>query len=122
MTTDEKQIVELYRKFHKDKVSKNTESLDKYLGDNFYLIHMTGYKQPKKEWLEQVDNEQMRYFSSKEENISYSVDGNKAILVGQNRVDARIYGSRHTWPLQLMFNYEKVNDKWIITLITATTY
>ncbi|MGX7111401.1 nuclear transport factor 2 family protein [Gemella cuniculi] len=122
MTKDEKQIVELYRNMQKFMVEKNTIELNKILSDDFYLIHMTGYKQNKKEWLEQINNEKMRYFSTKEENISYVIDDGYARLVGQNRVDARIYGSRHIWPLQLTINFEKLDERWVAISSFVTTY
>lgn len=122
MNADEQQIVELYRRFHRDKVNKDTEDLGRFLTDDFVLVHMSGLAQSRREWFEEIDNERMRYFSSVEEGHECRVEGNAATLVGRNRVDARIYGNRRTWPLQLTFRYVKVDGRWRIASATATTY
>ena len=98
---DEQQIIELYRAVNQAMVAKDIDKLDRILADDMHLIHMTGYDQTKDEWFAQIRSEQMRYYSTKEENIKdIKIEGNKASFIGQSRVDARIYGSRHTWRLQ----------------------
>lgn len=120
---DEQQIIALYRAVNQAMVSKDIDRLDRILADDMHLIHMTGYDQTKDEWFEQIKNEQMRYFSSKEENIKdIKIAGNKASFIGQSRVDARIYGSRHTWRLQIKKYFEKRTGEWLIVRQEASTY
>ena len=83
---------------------------------------MTGYEQAGSEWLDQILSEDMRYFSSKEESVDIEVSGKQARLLGRNRVDARIYGMRHTWPLKIAFDLEKQDGKWVFHHAVATTY
>ena len=83
---------------------------------------MTGYKQTKDEWFEEIKNERMRYFSTVEEEISINIEDNSAELVGKNKVNARINGYRNTWNLKLKMYMKKVNDKWIILEAVASSY
>lgn len=75
-------IAQVYRKLHGYMVEKNTLALGVILDDAFNLIHMTGYVQTKSEWLEQIDAEAMRYFSSAEKELSFCVDEDTAIPGG----------------------------------------
>ena len=123
MNMDEQQIIELYRAVNQAMVAKDIDKLDHILADGMHLVHMTGYDQTKDEWFAQIRSEQMRYYSTKEENIKdIKIEGNKASFIGQSRVDARIYGSRYTWRLQVKNYFEKRNGEWIIVRQEASTY
>ena len=120
---DEQQIIALYRAVNQAMVAKDIDKLDRILADGMHLVHMTGYDQTKDEWFAQIRSEQMRYYSSKEENIKdIKIEGNKASFIGQSRVDARIYGSRHIWRLQVKNYFEKRNGEWIVVRQEASTY
>lgn len=83
-------------------VSKYIDKLNHILSEDMHLIQMTGlYDQTKNDWFEQINNdEHIRYFLFKEENNKgIKLVGNRASFIGQNKVDARIYGSRHPWRL-----------------------
>lgn len=120
---DKQQIIRIYRQENQAMVEKDLPILKKILSDDMHLIHMTGYDQSKKEWLEQIKNEQMCYFSSEEESIhDLKIEGNKASFIGQNKVDARIYGSRNIWNLEMNMMFEKKAGAWLIVRQEASTY
>lgn len=120
---DKQQIIRIYRQENQAMVEKDLPILKKILSDDMHLIHMTGYDQSKKEWLEQIKNEQMYYFSSEEESIyDLKIEGNKASFIGQNKVDARIYGSRNIWNLEMNMMFEKKAGAWLIVRQEASTY
>ncbi|WP_125568213.1 nuclear transport factor 2 family protein [Companilactobacillus insicii] len=122
--TDEEIIIELYRIENEAMVTKNITKLNEILAPSMELIHMTGYVQKKFEWIDQIQNEQMKYFSSKEENIKdIEVNGDSATLVGQNQVRASVWGSNvNTWPLQMKVYFVKQNGQWVISKQVASTY
>lgn len=120
---DEQEVIDLYRKVNEAMVAKDIDTLTEILSDDMHLIHMTGYDHTKKEWLAQIESEQMRYFSSEEETIKdIQIEGNHASFIGQNKVDARIYGSRNTWNLEMNMMFEKVAGTWMIVWQEASTY
>lgn len=122
--TDKEAIIDLYRRENKAMVDKDIVTLNQILAPTMQLTHMTGYVQPKLEWIDQIQNGQMKYFSSVEENIKdIKIYGNHASLIGQNKVKASIWGSGvATWPLQMKVNFTKVDGKWIISDQIASTY
>lgn len=124
MTKDEEQIIQLYRAENEAMVKKDISRLDMILGDRMTLTHMTGYVQPKLEWIDQIQNEEMQYLESKEEAIKdIRVEGNLGQLTGQNLVTAKIWGgSKNVWPLQMKMYFEKNNGRWVISKQVASTY
>lgn len=124
MTKDEEQIVQLYRAENEAMVKKDISRLDMILGGRMALTHMTGYVQPKLEWIDQIQNEEMQYLESKEEAIKdIRVEENWGQLTGQNLVTAKIWGgSKNVWPLQMKMYFEKNNGRWVISKQVASTY
>ena len=122
--TDKETIMQLYRDENTAMVKKDISRLNEILDSSMTLTHMTGYVQSKLEWIDQIQNDEMQYLSSKEDNIrDIEVNEDKATLVGQNRVQAKIWGGGiNTWSLQMKMFYEKRNGNWFITKQIASTY
>jgi hypothetical protein len=116
------QILDVTRHLTQLMIEKNTKELNKILDQNFTLTHITGYVQPKAEWFSEIESERMKYYSYKEVKTSVELDRDKAIFVGQNIIDARIWGSRNNWRLQQTMHLEKRGGKWIVIKSVATTF
>lgn len=99
----------------------DTAALDGLLGDRFTLTHITGYRQPKAEWLTEMRAGQFRYHRIEQRTVSVSVAGDTATLLGRFVVDATVYGSRSRWRLQLAQTYQR-NGNWTATDSVATTW
>ena len=121
--TDEQQIKNLYEEMWQALQAKDIATLDKIHAEEFYLLHMTGMKQPKAEYLRCVREGVLNYFSARTENIFVEVNGAKGNLTGQSRVEAAVFGGgKNTWRLQLAFEVEKRGGKWILISGKASTY
>ena len=119
--TDEQQLKDLYAEMWQALISKDISTLEKIHSDEFILTHMTGMNQPKKEYLRCVQDGTLNYFSSTPENIFVDVKAKK--LIGQSKVEAAVFGGgKHVWRLQLAFDVEKINGKWILTYGKASIY
>lgn len=120
--TEQQAIHTLYSRMHRAMVASDTRTLASMLTDDFHLVHMTGYDQPRAEWLAHIESGRMRYFDSVEEEVVVKVDGDKATVRGCNRVKASIWGARGTWPLQLDIDLCLRNGRWLMSAARATTY
>ncbi|QNA46728.1 nuclear transport factor 2 family protein [Lacibacter sediminis] len=120
--TDKSSVLEVARQLTELMIEKNIAAMNKIVDKNFTLTHITGYVQSKKEWFSEIETERMKYYSYKEVKTSVEIDGNKGTFVGQNILDARIWGSRNNWRLQQTMQLEKRNGKWIILKSVATTF
>lgn len=121
--TDEQQIKQLYEDMLSYMIAKDTVSLDRILSDDSVLIHMTGHRQPKAEYLREIANGTLNYYSAQTDTAEVTVDGYKAHLVGKSRVNAAVYGGgRHTWRLRMTAELRRTDGRWQITETSVTTY
>ncbi|WP_062712541.1 nuclear transport factor 2 family protein [Streptococcus halotolerans] len=122
--SEEITLKNLYRQVNQAMVDKDIETLKRILEPNTLLVHMTGYQQPVEEWLDQIETEEMKYYSWEEDVIKdVTISGNHASLIGQSRVKARIWGSGpFMWRLQMKMSFEKVDGHWKISKQVASAY
>ena len=119
---EKSQILEVTRQLTQLMIDKDTTVMNNILDTHFTLTHITGYVQPKAEWYAEIETERMKYYSYKEVKTSVNIDGDKATFVGQNMLDARIWGTRNNWRLQQTMQLEKRNEKWIILKSAAAIF
>ena len=102
-TMDDKQQIErLNKQQYRAMIAKDIAALDSILDDSSILVHMTGTHQPKKDYLREIKNGTLNYYSVEDDEISITVNGDKAEMTGKSRVNAAVYGGgRHTWKLQI---------------------
>ena len=104
-------------------IAKDEEILKDVLDDSFVLVHMTGMRQPKEEFIKAVMNGTLNYYSAEHENMPVTINGDTAILTGQSYVAAAVFGGgRLYWHLQQTCSLKKINGVWKITRSVASTY
>lgn len=111
----EDEILGVYRSQNRAMIAADTTLLDSILDDDFVAIHINGYKQPKSEWLEQVRSRQMEYHHIEEQAARVTVSEDEAILETTAIVDATIYGSHASWPLQSTTAFKRIAGRWRAT-------
>ena len=109
---------------YKAMIAKDTEVLEQLLDEDFVLIHMTGMRQSKLEFMGAITNGILNYYSYEDSDLAINDCGPSAyIIVGKSRVNAAVFGGgRRTWPLQLDIDLVKKGNEWKITEIKASTY
>ncbi|MBR6901400.1 MAG: nuclear transport factor 2 family protein [Synergistaceae bacterium] len=122
-TAEDAEIKNLYAEMYKHMINKDISGLEKLLDASFVLVHMTGMRQSKQEYLNAIANGTLNYFSEKTENVSVKVEGGKAFLIGQSRVNAAVFGGgRHNWRLELDIDLINQDGQWLMTEARASTY
>lgn len=119
---NKQQILAVTRQLTELMIRKDKAGIGRIVDDKFTLTHITGFVQSRKEWFAEIETESMKYYAYEEVKTMVKVDGNKAVFIGQNLLDARIWGSRNTWRLQQTMELEKRNGKWVILKSVATTF
>ena len=120
---DKEQIVNLYRQMYQAMIAKDIAALDTILADGSVLVHMTGTRQPKKQYLHEIENGTLNYYSVEDDEITITVDGMTAEMTGRSRVNAAVYGGgRHTWRLQMKSKLTKNDGRWQFVESKASTY
>ncbi|MER5220614.1 nuclear transport factor 2 family protein [Streptomyces flaveus] len=118
--TPRDEVLDAFRAQLRALTDGDTDALDDLLADGSTLTHMTGYVQPKQEWLAQIREGRFDYHSIVD--LDVEVDGDTARMVGRTVTDATVYGTRADWRLQLTVDYAYENDAWIVVGSAASTW
>ena len=122
-TDDRTQLIMLYENMYQLMISKDTDSLAKILSEEFALHHMTGMVQKKQEFLQAVRQGTLNYFSAAHEKIDVQITGDHALIIGDSRVLAAVFGGgRHTWRLRQTISCKKENSAWLMEKSVASVY
>ncbi|MEU9955213.1 nuclear transport factor 2 family protein [Streptomyces sp. NPDC050982] len=116
------EVVSAYRAQLRAMIDGDTDALDPLLDDGFTLTHITGYEQPKAEWLSRMRAGQFVYHGVAEKTVTVDVEGDTAHLVGRIVTDATVYGTHADWRLQLALTYTREGDTWTAVRSVATTW
>lgn len=121
--TDEQQISALYGRMYSAMIAKDEAVLREVHSEDFVLVHMTGMRQPKEQYINAILGGTLNYYSAETEDLQISVHGDEATLRGHSRVNAAVFGGdRHTWRLALDLRLRKENGAWCFIHSEASTY
>lgn len=117
------EIKQLYIDLCDASISQDIDKLNSILADDYVLVHMTGKRQSKEEYINSVVNGELKYFKSIHESIEVQIEGNTAKVVGKTRTLASPFGmSKSWWRLRQDLELEKINNEWKIVQSVASTY
>ena len=106
-------------------MDKDAEGIASVLSGSYYLRHMSGMKQSGQEYIDDVLDGTLNYYSTEHDaiNVRVSSDGLTAKIRGRSRINAAVFGgARHTWRLQQDLTAEKIDGTWLLTSSKASTY
>ena len=116
------EILAAYRAHLRAMADGDTDALDDLLDDGFTLTHITGYQQPKAEWLSQMRAGQFVYHHVIEKDVTVAVEGDTARLVGRIVTEATVYRTHADWPLRFTMDWARDGEEWIALRSVATTW
>lgn len=116
-------IQNCYKAMYDAMIAKDRAKLEDIFDDSFILIHMTGMRQSKREFIGAVIDGTLNYYSAVHENMPVTVNGDNAVIIGQSYVQAAVFGGgKHYWHLQQKCSLKKSDNKWKITRSVASIY
>lgn len=118
---------ELLRKLYIDlcdaSINKDLDKLNEILSDDYILVHMTGMKQSKEDYIESVKSGELAYYESNHESIEVNINGEEATIIGKTKTLASPFGSSKSWwYLRQDLKAKKINGKWMLTFSKASSY
>ncbi|MGP4006925.1 nuclear transport factor 2 family protein [Streptomyces sp. 4N124] len=116
------EVTTAFRAYLQAMLDGDTDALDNLLADGCTLTHITGYVQPKNEWLSQMRAGQFLYHRIEEKIVTVEVEGTTARVSGRFVTDATVYGTRANWRLHMTMDYAHENDTWSVVRSAATTW
>jgi hypothetical protein len=106
------EFLALLNELHNAMVAVDINRLDDMLEDDYSLVHITGYEQPKQEWFEVMIDHSFDYHNIRVNTdslvLAISGSGNSAIVSGRGIFDATINGMHSPWRLD--FTHECYYD------------
>ncbi|MCH5155095.1 MAG: nuclear transport factor 2 family protein [Clostridiales bacterium] len=112
-----------YRALYRAMIEKDDTALNKLLDNSFVLVHMTGMRQNKLEFIRAVESGTLNYFSEELQEARTIVHKDFVRFTGKSIVEASVFGGgRHTWHLQLDIKYICVGYDWLISEAVASTW
>ncbi|MBQ7266533.1 MAG: nuclear transport factor 2 family protein [Firmicutes bacterium] len=121
--TAEEQIIHIYKEMYTAMINKDRTELERVHDNSFVLIHMTGMRQSKQEYINAIIAGTLNYYSVEHDDIKVEINGNTAVLTGKSKVNAAVFGGgKHTWRLQLRLQLVKKDNGWRFILASASTY
>lgn len=111
---DQEAIISRYEELQQALIDQDIPKLKQLLPDDYIAVHITGRRQTKEEWLNDIEKGDMRYFHFTDLYYSLSQEGNRVQLGIRQRITANIYGSEGTWSIPGTRVFEKRDGKWQI--------
>lgn len=125
VSRDAQVVHAVYHSMYRFMIDRDVDRLAGLLDDSFVLVHMTGLRQSKAEFLRCVADGSLRYFGEDEESVVVHVapDGTHATCTGKSLVDAAPFGARRsTWRLRQDIDLVRRDDTWVMTEARASAY
>ena len=121
--SDKELVRKLYIDLCEASINKDLIKLGEILSDDYVLVHMTGMKQTKEDYLDSVKSGELSYFESKHESIDVNVNGDDATIIGKTKTLASQFGaSKSWWNLRQDLKAKKIDGKWILMYSKASSY
>jgi ketosteroid isomerase-like protein len=120
MTAAEQQVRAVWQRQNAAMLAGDSAGLDAVLADDYVARHITGYEQPKPEWLAEIREGAFDYHAIDETNLEIRVDGDVATLTSEASVTVTIGGNRGSWPLRSTVRYEQRDGEWLAVRSSST--
>ena len=124
MATHDAQVIHaMYHSMYRFMIERDVGRLGALLDESFVLVHMTGRRQGKDEFLRCVADGTLAYYDEVEESCPVHVEGDAATLIGRSLVEASPFGmGRSTWRLEQEVTLVRRHGRWLMTRAVASMY
>lgn len=112
LNKSEIEVLNQFEKVQEAMINKDENKLNELIVDNYTLTHMSGKIQTKNEFIEEIMNNTLNYYSSLIQYPAIIIDGNLAQLTADVTLDAKVYGIKGKWTLHVITDFIKIDNKW----------
>ena len=112
---DQKQLSVLYQqaRYCQAMTEADVDILREMIAEDTVFTHMSGRQQSREEYLADIENGSLRYFTIGMEHPVVEVDGDLASVAFTSVLNANAYGARGTYRISGTHWYERQNGVWI---------
>lgn len=91
----------------------DTAAMREMIDQDMVFTHMSGRQQSREEYLADIENGSLQYFTIGMEKPVVEVDGDRASVTFTSVLNANAYGARGTYRMNGTHWYEKRDGEWI---------
>src|SRR5438094_738638 len=103
-------------------VAGEINALDELVAHDYTARHITGYAQPRAEWLTQMRDRQFIYHHIDLQSLDVGLDEGVASVVSRAFVSVTIGGSNGRWALRTTMQLQRRSGCWIASESSSTMY
>ena len=110
---EDSEILNRFIEFQQALIDKDEDKLNEILTEKYELVHMSGKRQTKEEFISEIMDGTLNYYES--EIIDPTVlwdDSERPTLVADVTLTAKVYGINGKWTLDTTVDFEKIDGKW----------
>ena len=111
MENDEELILRECREISEAMVRGDTDLLRRLVAAE-NVQHVSGMIQPTAEWLQDLEEGNVKYFQISCEDPKIKVTGKEAVLTCRSLLEASVYGVKGNWQFPVQMSFQKQNGKW----------
>jgi hypothetical protein len=123
--TDQSEVIlHALSRYHQCMVAALPDELDALLEPGYSLVHITGYVQPRLEWLAAIGSGEFDYHRIElmQDCLSVAMSGDAATVTGKGVFHATIQGLKAPWRLAFTLQYVHRDGHWRVANARYTTY
>ena len=105
-------ILNRFKEFQLALIEKDEIKLNEILDDNYELVHMSGKRQNKEEFIGEILDGVLNYYHSTIKNVGIDVKEEIASISADVTLDAKVYGIKGVWTLNTNITLRKINNVW----------
>lgn len=109
------EIINRFIEFQHAIIDKDENKLNEIISKDYELVHMSGKRQSKSEFIGEVMDGTLNYFKSQidEPTILWD-DEENASLIADVTLTAKVYGINGKWTLNTVVSFKKIDDVWYL--------
>lgn len=115
-------VMKVMARYHHAMIDGDPNELGGLLSQDFVLGHITGYEQPRSEWLAAVKSGRFDYhaISVKQIRVAKAKKEGQAVATGLVHIEATINGARALWPMQFLTELTQHSGTWFVVRASYT--
>ncbi|WP_316862057.1 nuclear transport factor 2 family protein [uncultured Cohaesibacter sp.] len=119
----ESELLASWTQFREALVRGDTDALRTLLNDDFTLGHMTGYLQPRQEWLKEIEAGEAVYHSIQDAEVTVHLETeNRATIIARTITDATVRGAKGQWQMSFVTEFMRRPGGWVAMQTHGSTW
>ncbi len=114
LTDDEKEVLYTQGRYCQGMVDADLDVMKEIVPEDVTFTHMSGMKQTRDEYFEDIKNGALNYYNIGIENPKIVVRGNEATITYTSVLDANAYGAKGVYRMHGIHKFQKINGRWYL--------